>query len=328
MAQHIYSSTSDPSSAPAAIGHHWVNTSSGDTWIATGTSSVGDWKKVNNTAGSWITTLNTLTADPQTFATGTSGSDFNISSATATHTFNIPTASGSNRGLLSTADWTTFNGKLSTTLTDNYVFIGNASNVATGVAITGDVTVSNTGVTAIGSGVIVNADINASAAIDASKIADGSVSNTEFQYINSLTSNAQTQISAKAASSITISTTAPLTGGGDLTSNRTIAIPAATSGANGYLTSTDWTTFNNKQDAGNYIDGLSGDVTASGPGTVAATIATNAVTDSKFRQSSGVSIVGRSANSTGNVADITASSNGQFLAATLNVLRSSRPPHC
>lgn len=185
MAQHIYSSTSDPASAPAAIGHHWVNTSSGDTWIATGTSSAADWKKVNNAVDTGITTLNGLTADPQTFATGTSGSDFNISSATSTHTFNIPTASGSNRGLLST---------------------------------------------------------------------------------------------------------------------------------------TDWTTFNNKQDAGNYIDGLSGDVTASGPGTVAATIATNAVTDSKFRQSSGVSIVGRSANSTGNVADITASSDGQFLARASNAL--------
>lgn len=33
--------------------------------------------------------------------------------------------------------------------------------------------------------------------IDATKIADGSVDNTEFQYINSLTSNAQTQINAK-----------------------------------------------------------------------------------------------------------------------------------
>jgi hypothetical protein len=43
-------------------------------------------------------------------------------------------------------------------------------------------------------GSLVNADINASAAIDATKIADGSVSNTEFQYINSLTSNAQTQL--------------------------------------------------------------------------------------------------------------------------------------
>ena len=43
-------------------------------------------------------------------------------------------------------------------------------------------------------GAIVNADVNASAAIDATKIADGSVTSTEFQYINSLSSNAQTQI--------------------------------------------------------------------------------------------------------------------------------------
>jgi hypothetical protein len=48
-------------------------------------------------------------------------------------------------------------------------------------------------------GTIVNADINASAAIDATKIADGSVTSTEFQYINTLSSNAQTQIDTKAA---------------------------------------------------------------------------------------------------------------------------------
>lgn len=44
----------------------------------------------------------------------------------------------------------------------------------------------------------------------------------------------------------TISTTAPLTGGGDLSSDRTFAIPVATSIADGYLSSADWTTFNNK----------------------------------------------------------------------------------
>lgn len=49
-------------------------------------------------------------------------------------------------------------------------------------------------------------------------------------------------------SSRTISTTAPLTGGGDLSANRTFSIPAATGSVNGYLTSADWTTFNNKQD--------------------------------------------------------------------------------
>ena len=44
---------------------------------------------------------------------------------------------------------------------------------------------------------IVNADIKALAAIDATKIADGSVTSTEFQYINTLSSNAQTQIDTK-----------------------------------------------------------------------------------------------------------------------------------
>jgi hypothetical protein len=44
---------------------------------------------------------------------------------------------------------------------------------------------------------IQNADIKANAAIDATKLIDGSVSNTELGYINSLTSNAQTQLSGK-----------------------------------------------------------------------------------------------------------------------------------
>lgn len=43
-----------------------------------------------------------------------------------------------------------------------------------------------------------NADIKAGAAIDASKIADGSVSSTEFQYLNGVTSPIQDQIDDKA----------------------------------------------------------------------------------------------------------------------------------
>ena len=51
--------------------------------------------------------------------------------------------------------------------------------------------------TSIVDGSIVNADINTSAAIDASKIADGSVSNTEFQRLDGVTSDIQTQINNK-----------------------------------------------------------------------------------------------------------------------------------
>lgn len=46
----------------------------------------------------------------------------------------------------------------------------------------------------------------------------------------------------------TITPTAPLTGGGDLSANRTISIPQATSSVSGYLNSTDFTYFNAKVD--------------------------------------------------------------------------------
>jgi hypothetical protein len=62
-------------------------------------------------AGTGITALNGLTADVQTLATGTTGTDFAISSVGTSHTFNVPTASATNRGLLSSADWSTFNNK-------------------------------------------------------------------------------------------------------------------------------------------------------------------------------------------------------------------------
>ena len=55
-------------------------------------------------------------------------------------------------------------------ITAGSVLMGNASNVPTATALSGDITVGSTGVTAIASGVIVNADINASAAIDKTKI--------------------------------------------------------------------------------------------------------------------------------------------------------------
>ena len=66
------------------------------------------------------------------------------------------------------------------------------TNTAVTLADTGTVTS-----TMIADGTIVNADINASAAIAATKIANGSVDNTEFQYLNGVTSAIQTQIDAK-----------------------------------------------------------------------------------------------------------------------------------
>ncbi|MBK8244918.1 MAG: hypothetical protein IPK88_15945 [Saprospiraceae bacterium] len=61
--------------------------------------------------GNAITSINGLTNSVQTFAIGTAGSNFNISSSGSIHTFNLPDASSINRGALTFADWNTFNGK-------------------------------------------------------------------------------------------------------------------------------------------------------------------------------------------------------------------------
>ena len=65
-------------------------------------------------AGTGMTALNGLSGAVQTISTGTTGTDFNVASSGANHQFNIPTASATNRGALSSANWTTFNGKQDT----------------------------------------------------------------------------------------------------------------------------------------------------------------------------------------------------------------------
>jgi len=61
----------------------------------------GHWQALAPSA-STISSLNGLTGNTQTFATGTTGADFNISSAGAVHTFNIPDAGAAARGGITT----------------------------------------------------------------------------------------------------------------------------------------------------------------------------------------------------------------------------------
>lgn len=90
-----------------------------------------------------------------------------------------------------------------------------------------------------------------------------------------------------------------------------------TNNTNDITTEVDTTQIATQYDLTQIVSGinqLTGDVTAGpGSGSQVATIANNAVTNAKFRQSTGLSIVGRSANSTGDVADITASNDNEIL---------------
>lgn len=124
----------------------------------------------------------------------------------------------------------------------------------------------------------------------------------------------------------TINTTTPLTGGGNLSADRTIAIPRADTATDGYLSSVDWNTFNGKQAAGNYITSLTSDVTASGPGAAAATIANDAVTNAKSANMAQATIKGRAAGAgTGDPTDLTGTQATAILDTFTDALKGLVP---
>jgi hypothetical protein len=170
--------------------------------------------QVVTTFSTGLNALNGLTAQVQYFATGTSGSDFNISSATDTHTFNLPSSSGSNRGLLTSADWTTFNSKV------------------TSVSGTAPV-VSSGGTTP------------AISMAKATTSVDGYLSATDFTTFNNKGNGTVTSVSA-----LTLGTTgtdlSSTVANGTTTPVITLNVPTASATNRGALSSADWTTFNSK----------------------------------------------------------------------------------
>lgn len=123
-----------------------------------------------------------------------------------------PEATGSQTGFLKSADWTTFNNKVSTTRS-----ISTTAPLAGGGDLSADRTLS---IPAATSG------------------QDGYLTSTDWSTFN-----------GKAPSTRNINTTAPLAGGGDLSADRTLSIPQANGSTDGFLDSADWTTFNNKEPA-------------------------------------------------------------------------------
>ncbi|MGZ3788078.1 MAG: tail fiber domain-containing protein [Bacteriovorax sp.] len=127
-------------------------------------------------------------------------------------------------------------GKVSTTLANGNILVGNGSNVATAVTVSGDATLSNTGaLTLANSGVVANT--YNSVTVDAKGRVTGGTNPT------TLAGYGITDVLVTG-----VSVTAPVTNMGTA-SVPLIGMPAATTSVDGYLKASDWTIFNNKQAA-------------------------------------------------------------------------------
>ena len=117
-------------------------------------------------------------------------------------------------------------------LTSAQILVGNGSNKAAAVAVTGDIAITNAGVTSIAAGVIVNADINTSAGIAGSKVLQGTTSaRGTLQLTDAADSTSTTTAATPAAVKIakdaadaaaTTATAALAKTGGVLTGNLTL----------------------------------------------------------------------------------------------------------
>jgi hypothetical protein len=91
---------------------HTLNIPTAGATTALGLLSAADWSTFNSKLSSAITSLGGQTGATQTFASSSAVGGFGIISSGDTHTLRIPTAGATTvLGLLSDADWSTFNAK-------------------------------------------------------------------------------------------------------------------------------------------------------------------------------------------------------------------------
>jgi hypothetical protein len=176
----------------------------------------------SNPAATGITSLNSLTGSSQTFAIGTSGTAPAFSSATSTHTLNIPFASstGVTAGLISKTDYDVFNAKQSalTAGVDYLTPTGSAANLTSFPTLNQNTTGTSSNVT----GIVLGANGGTGIANTGKTITLGG---------NFVTSGAfATTLTATGATNVTLPTTGTLAtlAGTETLTNKTLTSPTFT----------------------------------------------------------------------------------------------------
>ena len=322
-----------------------ANTSDATSHTVTLSNSGGSIQLVEG-SGVTLTTTGTSGAGVVTIAStggGGSATDLTISGTSSPLTLNSSTGTDVTitGGTGITLSGTSGNATITNSAPDQTVSLTGAGiNVVTGTyptfTVTGtevDGSVTNEGVLGVGVGISTSSTlisttsganavtINAAgilAITESTSTNGGSITLTATEVDGSTTNELQNLSLAGQALSISGGTgaTLPVVGAtaadfdlasGVLSLDYTNA-QKATGAVPGFLTAADWTTFNGKQASGNYITALTGDVTASGPGSVAATIGTGVVGPTQLASTA---VAAGSYTS----ADITVDADGRITAA-------------
>ena len=179
---------------------------------------------------------------------GTTGTDLSSTVANGTTTpvitLNVPTASATNRGALSSTDWTTFNNKGSGTVTS-------VSGTTGRITSTGGATP----VIDLASGVATAGTTGSSTLIPVVTI-------DTYGRVTGITTASNPQGTVTSVAALTLGTTgtdlSSTVANGTTTPVITLNVPTASATNRGALSAADWTTFNNKQPAGTYVTSVTG----------------------------------------------------------------------
>jgi hypothetical protein len=158
-----------------------------------------------------------------------------VSSGGTEPNISMPAASASVNGYLTSTDWNTFNSKAPAT-SGTSILYGNGSGGFSNVTIGTGVSFVGGTLSATGSG----GSVTTVSVVSANGFA-GTVANPTTTPAITLTTSISGILYGNGTAVAATTVSAPLS-----YSAGTLSIPVATASANGYLSSTDWTTFNNK----------------------------------------------------------------------------------
>ena len=158
-----------------------------------------------------------------------------VSSGGTEPNISMPAASASVNGYLTSTDWNTFNSKAPAT-SGTSILYGNGTGGFSNVTIGTGVSFVGGTLSATGSG----GSVTTVSVVSANGFA-GTVANPTTTPAITLTTSISGILYGNGTAVAATTVSAPLS-----YSAGTLSIPVATASANGYLSSTDWTTFNNK----------------------------------------------------------------------------------